>query len=186
MTEQNLFASALIVRRGNDEQNLIAGATENKLPGWMDPKSTVYLSGRGKPHLEIKGAAELAQLQDLMKQTAISSSREPHELMGQGVREPIRLLARYKEWTQFFYSPWTLGYAEDNAIPIDQPIGSAFVSSPEGRAMFITPGVQQWVRPSFFEVKGNLRVYWREPPDCVVAAASTPHGRDRGLHGSAP
>src|SRR5512142_3410486 len=115
----------------------------------------------GNMSVDVKGSAELSAIQDLMRQTGATASKEAHELMGAGIREPIRLLARYKEWALYFFQDWPVGVGEDNRIPLDQPIGSAFISSPEGRALFITPGVQQWVRPNFFEIKSGLRVYWR-------------------------
>ena len=115
----------------------------------------------GNMTIDVKGSAELQAIQDLMRQTGATTSKEAHELMGAGIREPIRLLARYKEWALYFFQDWPVGIGEDNRIPLDQPIGSAFISSPEGRALLITPGVQQWVRPSFFEIKAGLRLYWR-------------------------
>src|SRR5512135_95828 len=111
----------------------------------------VQISQKGQ--LSVKGSAELTAIQELMRQTGMSTSKEQHEVMGAGIREPIRLLARYKEWASYFFQDWPVGIGEDNRIPLDQPIGSAFISSPEGRALLITPGVQQWARPNFFELK---------------------------------
>lgn len=104
----------------------------------------------------------LDAIQELMRKTGLSDRREDHELMAQGVREPIRTLARYKQWTNIFFVDWALGPAEDNRIPLDNPIGSAFISSPEGRPQYITPGVQQYTRPNFFETKAGLQIFWAQ------------------------
>lgn len=111
--------------------------------------------------ISVKGSAEMEAIQNLMRQTAASNSKELHVLMGAGVREPIRQLSRYKEWGYSFFTDWAVALGEDNRIPLDQPIGTAFLSSPEGRAVFVTPGTQLWTRPSFYEVKGALRIYWK-------------------------
>lgn len=103
--------------------------------------------------------ASLDAVQDLIRQTA-AAGRDAHEAMGAAVREPIRQLARYKEWTHVFFTPWSLAPTDDNRIPLDNPIGAAFISSPEGRPMMVTPGVQLWTRPSFYEIKAGLRIHW--------------------------
>lgn len=116
--------------------------------------------------LAVAGSAgytsSLEAIQELMRRTGASSRREDHELMGAGVREPIRQLARYKQWTQIFFSDWPLDPTEDNRIPLDNPVGMAFISSPEGRPLMIDTGVQLWTRPSFFEVKAGLQVFWKQ------------------------
>jgi len=144
--------------RGNDVM------ASEQVPNFVQAaaaKGNVIWLTKGSTKLEVKGSAELQALQEAMRQAGASSSREDHEMIGAAAREPIRLLARYKEWTQFFYAPMSLGMTEDNAIPTDQPIGSAFISSPEGRVNFIRPGVQQWYRPGFYEIKAGLSVLWR-------------------------
>ena len=108
----------------------------------------------------VKGAAQLDAVQELMRRTGTSMAREDHLAMGAAIREPIRLLARYKTWAVDFFADWPVAYGEDNKIPVDDPIGASFVSSPEGRVQYITPGVQQFTRPAFVETKVGLRIYW--------------------------
>jgi hypothetical protein len=113
----------------------------------------------------LQGSAQeegvVKEIENLMRETGLSMSLEDHRAMGASVREPIRKLASYRMWTDFFLVPMPVGLTEDNAIPVDEPIGVAFYSSPEGRAMYITPGVQQWIRPLFYEIKGGVEIYWK-------------------------
>ena len=117
--------------------------------------------GRGTTHLELKGSAELQALVDAMKEVGASSDPAVHQAFGAAVREPIRTLARYQEWAQYFFAPDPRGVTEDNAIPLDLPIGSAFVSSPDGRVQYFRPGVQQWTRPLFAEISGAFEMPWK-------------------------
>jgi hypothetical protein len=105
--------------------------------------------------------ASLSAIQELMRRTGASPRRDDHEMVAQGVREPIRQLARYRQWTNIFFVDWVLNPAEDNRIPIDNPIGTAFISSPEGRPRYIMPGAQTFVRPDFFVTQVGLMIHWK-------------------------
>lgn len=154
------FSEGLTIRRGS-EQTVMGSEMPNFLQAAAAKGNALWLTGPQAPHLEVKGSAEMQALQELMRQSGANPSKEQAQLSGAAFRDPIRLLARYKEWTNVFFAPMSVGEGEDNAIPIDNPIGSAFVSSPEGRVNFITPGVQQFVRPTFTVIKAGLRVYWQ-------------------------
>ena len=126
------------------------------------PRPHFVVVGEGENNMQANQlyATNLQTIQDLMRTVGASGDKAQHELMGAGVREPIRVMARYKAWTNTFFSDWPLDPADDNRIPVDQPIGAAFISTPEGRAFRVTPGVQQFVRPSFFEIKAGLEIFW--------------------------
>lgn len=127
----------------------------------MDTKFFDLVTINKQGLIDVRGSAELTAVQQLMRETGLSTTKQAHELMGAGVREPIRQLARYKEWGFYFFQDWPVVPGEDNRIPIDHPISTVFITSPEARAYAITPGSQLWVIPSFFEVKGMLRMPWR-------------------------
>ncbi|MBI5305511.1 MAG: hypothetical protein HY868_25505 [Chloroflexi bacterium] len=127
----------------------------------MEAKFFELLTINKRGQLDVRGSAELTAVQQLMRETGMSNSKPVHEMMGAGVREPIRLLSRYKEWAFYFFQDWNVTPGEDNRIPVDHPIGTSFITSPEARPYAITPGTQLWVVPSFFEVKGMLRMPWR-------------------------
>lgn len=130
--------------------------------GLVPPRPEILVAGEGGNTME---AAEqyktnLDSIQKLMTEAGLSTDKDVHAMVGAGVREPIRILARYKAWTNTFFTDWTLDPADDNRIPLDQPIGTAFISSVEGRAFRVTPGVQLWTRPTFFETKAGLEIFW--------------------------
>lgn len=124
------------------------------------PRFEVIGTGENEMQANQMQATNLQAIQDLMRTVGASGDKAQHELMGAGVREPIRIMARYKAWTNTFFSDWPLDPADDNRIPVDSPIGAAFISTPEGRAFKVTPGVQQFTRPSFFETKAGLEIFW--------------------------
>lgn len=104
--------------------------------------------------------ATLKQVQDLMRVTGNSLKAEDHGLLGAATRAPISQLARYLSWTEVWLAEWPVAWGEDNAIPVGEPLGAAFISSPEGRAQAVMLGIQQFVRPSFYEIKSKLQVHW--------------------------
>jgi hypothetical protein len=56
--------------------------------------------------------------------------------------------------------PQSFELGEDNRIAIDDPLGSAFISSPGGRVEYVTPGVQRYVRPTFVEIDAGIEILW--------------------------
>lgn len=104
--------------------------------------------------------AVLKQVGELMRATGNTLNADTHAMVGAATREPIRTMARYLSWTEVFLEDWPVGWGEDNAIPVGEPLGSAFISSPEGRPQAVMIGIQQFVRPSFYEIKSKLQVHW--------------------------
>lgn len=119
------------------------------------PDGTIAVEG-SKAH-----QTSLEAMNELLRDTARSNDRDKHIALGAAVREPIRQLIRYQAWTGGFFAPDPRGPTDDNRIPVDQPIGMAFYSSPEGKPVYITQGVQQWVRPSFFESSYGVQIRWK-------------------------
>jgi len=112
----------------------------------------------GKLHVS---AAQMPKLLDLMRETGKNlTDRGLHQAMGEAMLPPIRLLARYKAWTQEFLMPQSFALGEDNKIAIDNPLGAAYLSSPGGRVEYVTPGVQRYTRPSFAEIDAGIFIHW--------------------------
>ena len=130
----------------------------------IDPKSgRLALAGEDGNVLELIQAdtkPRWSKSAKLMKATGHSVKAEDHSAMGAAVREPIRMLARYASWTEVFFEAMPLGPMDDNKIPVDQPIGAALISSPEGRPEAVILGIQQYVRPSWYVMKSKLVVPW--------------------------
>lgn len=130
----------------------------------VGPDGHFHLAEGESGKIAVEGSVQerdaLAAIMDAMRTLGGSSIKEEHALMGAAVREPIRQLARYKQYTNGFFSDWPLAPTDDNRIPLDNPIGVAFQTAPDGRPEMITLGIQLWTRPSFFETKSGLRVPW--------------------------
>jgi len=125
----------------------------NKLPAF-----DIEVAQRaGRLHVR---ADAIRGIQDLMRETAATMDRSAHQTFGAALLPPIRLLARYKAWTQEFLMPQSFELGEDNRIAIDAPLGSAFLTAPGGRIEYVTPGVQRYVRPTFSEISGGLFIHW--------------------------
>lgn len=145
---------------------LVVGAERDTSAGIAVPNYRLMISGEnGK--LAVEGSREhksaLEQIQDLMRRTYAATGEEArrmHANLAQGAREPISKLARYKSWTSMFFEDDPRGYGEDNAIPVDEQLGFAAISSTDGRPEMVTLGLTQWLRPIFFEIKSGLRVPW--------------------------
>lgn len=116
----------------------------------------------------VVGASELDAIQKLMAQAGQSPEDVIHKMVGQGIREPIRQMAEYREWTNLFFVPWAVGYTEDNRIPLDEYIAVAFYTHPDGQAMFVRPGLK-WTRPDFTAVDSAIELPWS-----VLQAAGWP------------
>lgn len=129
----------------------------NQVFGFEEIIDWDYARNRGK--LQVK-AESLPALQALMKETAGTMDRAAHAAMGAALLPPIRTLSRYKAWTQEFLAPQSFELGEDNRIALDNPIGSAYLSSPGGRVEYVTPGVQKYTRPSFQEIDGGIFIHW--------------------------
>lgn len=102
----------------------------------------------------------LKALNELLMQTAMAGDPGQHRMFAEAVREPIRILSRYKSWTGTFFAEDPRAWGDDNKIPVDNPIGAAFYSAMDSRPYAITPGVQQYVRPQFFTEKAELNIKW--------------------------
>ena len=130
----------------------------------VGPDAHLHIAEPESAKMAVYGSANyqksLDAIQELVRATMVSSDKSMHEMMGASMREPINQLAKYKRWTDIFFTDWTLGETEDNKIPLDDVLGSAFISSTEGRPIYITPGVQQYTRPNFFEIKTGVQVRW--------------------------
>ena len=113
----------------------------------------------------IVGAAELTAIQKLMAEAGQSADRVVHEMVGQGMREPIRQMAEYREWTSLFFAPWAVGYTEDNRIPLDEYIAIAFYTHPDAQVMPVRPGLK-WTRPEFKMIDTAIEIGW----DVILAA----------------
>jgi hypothetical protein len=127
-------------------------------------KPRVALAAPEDGKIAVEGSTQyktsLDAVQEWMRQIGMSSKREDHELFAASILAPIRTLARYKAWTQIFFAPQTFAPTEDNRVALDNPIGNAFISSPEGRPQVLQPGAQLYTTPSFFEVAYTLEVQW--------------------------
>lgn len=102
----------------------------------------------------------LSYVQDLMRQAGTDDSRELHQMVGQGIREPIRQLAAYVAWTPRFFVPWNLGDTEDNRIPVDEPIAVAYITHPDGEVFFVRPNLR-WARPDFTMMDTGVEINWK-------------------------
>lgn len=107
----------------------------------------------------VLGSSELEYVSGLMSKVGRDPSRELHQLVGQGVREPIRLMAEYREWTSMFFEPWQLGDIEDNRIPLDDYIALAWTTHPDGQVLLVRPGIR-WTRPDFTMIDTAMEIQW--------------------------
>lgn len=123
-------------------------------------------------HLKIKGHADFNDVHastdmnglfKLMQDTYANMAKpfDMHQAMGQALREPIRLLARYNAWTEPFFTDFPVEDGADNRIALWNPLGYAVKSSPDGRAQYITPGTLLYTRPTFTEIDASVSVKWR-------------------------
>ena len=96
---------------------------------------------------------------ELMKRAGSSHDRDFHQLVGQGIREPIRQLAAYQSWTDMFFVPWNLSDTDDNRIPIDDPIAVAWITHPEGEVFPVRPNLK-WTRPEFSMIDAAVEIPW--------------------------
>jgi len=103
--------------------------------------------------------SELDYVSALMSKVGGDPSRELHQLVGQGIREPIRTMAEYREWTNIFFEPWQLGDIEDNRIPLDDYIALAWETHPDGQVMIVRPGIR-WTRPDFTMIDTAMEIQW--------------------------
>lgn len=143
---------------------VVASRGQNAAPNVTDAaKAKFVLAGQDGVNI-VEGSAQynssIDSIQAMMREIGNSQDTETHMALGAAVREPIRTLARYKAWTQIFFAEDPRGPADDNRIPVDQPIGNAYATSPEGRPQLVRLGVQQWVRPTFTMLSTGLEVPW--------------------------
>ncbi len=145
--------------------NLVVASRGRKaFPNVTDAaQAGLILAGQDGTNL-VEGSAQygttIDSIQAMMREIGNTQDVDMHTALGAAVREPIRTLARYKAWTQIFFAEDPRGPADDNRIPVDQPIGKAYATSPEGRPQLVRLGAQQWVRPTFSMLSTGLEVPW--------------------------
>lgn len=107
----------------------------------------------------VLASSELDEVSRLMAEVGQDVSRELHQLVGQGVRAPIRQMAEYREWASLFFQGWQLGFNEDNKIPVDEYIAMAWETHPEAQVLLVRPGVK-WTRPDFTMIDTAMELPW--------------------------
>lgn len=113
--------------------------------------------------LTVKGSAEQDAIETYLREVAANRGNpEVLRAFGANVMEPIRTLARYRAYTAPFFVPVSYAPGEENSIPVWSPLGAAFVTSPEGRPQYISPGAQTYTFPGWTEIEGALMVRWSD------------------------
>lgn len=145
--------------------NLVVASRGQRKSQWISQASDAHfvLAGQDGAHI-VEGSAQynssIESIQAMMREIGNSTDVATHQALGAATAAPIRTLARYKAWTQIFFAEDMRGPADDNRIPVDQPIGKAFATTPEGRPQMIRVGVQQFVRPTFTMLSTGLEIGW--------------------------
>jgi len=107
----------------------------------------------------VMGSSELEQVAALMAEVGQDPSRELHQLVGQGMRAPIRQMAAYREWAALFFEPWQLAFTDDNKIPLDDYIAVAWQTHPDGQVLLVRPGLK-FTRPDFTMIDTAMELPW--------------------------
>src|SRR4030042_5773475 len=78
-------------------------------------------------------------LESLKRASDMRSAEERFRAVAQIVMPPIRKVAEYLEWSQYFFVPQTLKPGDPIRIAQDEYTAHAFYSSPDGAIMYTRP-----------------------------------------------
>jgi len=103
--------------------------------------------------------SELDAVSALMAQVGQDQTKELHQLVGQGIKAPIRQMAEYREWTGIFFAPWQIGFTEEAKVPLDDYIAMAWETHPEAQVLFVRPGLK-WEYITFTMIDTAMELPW--------------------------
>jgi hypothetical protein len=107
----------------------------------------------------VVASENLPLIHELMRQVGNSDNRDLHALLAQRIAVPIRQIAAYKSWTDTFFQPINLSLRDDPRVPVDDYIGVAFQTHPEGQVLFVRPRLK-WARPVYEAVDAGVELPW--------------------------
>lgn len=105
---------------------------------------------------------EVKDVDELLRQygTAIDNDiRAEHTALAASIVEPILQAVPYVRWTNQFYTQVAYGDLEDNRIPVEYYVTTAWESGPDAEALFVRPGFA-WTRPSFHMYQTGIEMPW--------------------------
>lgn len=98
-------------------------------------------------------------LREFARGVSSGNLRADHIALGAAITEPILQTLPYVRWTNGLYTVKTYTPNEDNLIPLESYVITAWESSPDGEAMLVRPGLG-YTRPAFKRFETGIEIGW--------------------------
>jgi hypothetical protein len=88
-----------------------------------------------------------------------SDIKAEHTMFAAAITEPILQAVPYKRWTDKFLMKVNYGLMEDNRIPREYYVSTAWQNGPDAEALFVRPGFG-FTRPNFVDFQTGIEMPW--------------------------
>jgi len=103
---------------------------------------------------------EQSDVDELLRQFGKGGDiKAEHTMFAAAITEPILQAVPYKRWTDKFLQKINLGMMDDQRIPREYYISTAWQNGPDAEAFFVRPGFG-FTRPTFVEFMTGVEMPW--------------------------
>lgn len=107
-----------------------------------------------------------ARIDAYLRKVGLSGDKQAHEMLAYQIIAPIKQIADYQEWTQYWFQPKQVDLLNPVRVAVDNPAVVGLYTGPNGQVLYSRPGRTTYVSPSYVMVDVGLEVGW----DDIAAA----------------
>jgi hypothetical protein len=107
-----------------------------------------------------------ARIDAYLRKVGMTGDKQAHEMLAYQIIAPIKQIADYQEWTQYWFNNREVDLLNPVRVAVDNPAVVGLYTGPNGQVFYSRPGRTVYVSPSYVMVDVGLEVGW----DDIAAA----------------